>query len=253
MPSDTIRVEKGSGHATVTIDRPAKRNAMTAGTFADLRAAIEDVDRESTDVLTIRGSEGDFSAGVDMSNVPEWAEADPLEVRDGLEEVQAALDAIESLDAPVIAAVEGFVLGGGVELALACDLRIASSTAEFGFPEASLGLAMDLGGGQKLPGFVGEGRAKYLLLTGKRIDAERALEMGLVEERVPEEEFDDRIEALEGHLASQPTYALALAKRQVQAARPAHLDQERETAIYHAIAAYQEEETQQRVEDFLDR
>jgi enoyl-CoA hydratase/carnithine racemase len=253
MSSDTIRVEEENGRATVTIDRPAKRNAMTVATFAALQAAIEDLDRKSTDVLTIRGSEGAFSAGVDMSSVPEWAEADPLDVRDGLEGVHAALDAIESLDVPVIAALEGFVLGGGIELALACDLRIASSTAEFGFPEASLGLAMDLGGGQKLPGFVGEGMAKYLLLTGERIDAERALEIGLVEECVRKERFDDRIEALEDRLASQPTYALALAKRQVQAARPAHLDQEMGTAIHHAIAAYHEEETQRRVGDFLDR
>ena len=253
MAADSIRVEKENGRATVTIHRPAKRNAMTAGIFADLRAAVEGVDRKSTDVLTIRGSEGDFSAGVDMSSVPEWAEADPLDVRDGLEDVHAALKAIESLDVPVIAAIEGFVLGGGVELALACDLRIASSTAEFGFPEASLGLAMDLGGGQKLPGFVGEGMAKYLLLTGERIDAERALEIGLIEERVPEEEFDDRIAALEDRLADHPTYALGLVKRQVQAARPAHLDQEMGTAIHHAIAAYHEDETQQRVEEFLDR
>jgi enoyl-CoA hydratase/carnithine racemase len=142
---------------------------------------------------------------------------------------------------PVIAAVEGFVLGGGVELAPACDLRIASSTAEFGFPEASLGLAMDLGGGQKLPGFVGEVMAKYLLLTGERIDAERALEIGLIEERVPEEEFDDRIAALEDRLADHPTCALALVKRQVQAVRPAHLDREMGTAIHHAIAAYHED------------
>ena len=252
MTTDDLRVDEEDGRATVTIDRPEKRNAMTAGTFDTLREAFVGFDSASTDVVTIRGSDGDFSAGVDMSSVPDWAEANPLDVRDGLETVHAALDAIESLDVPVIAALEGFVLGGGVELALACDLRIASESAGFGFPEASMGLAMDLGGAQKLPGFVGEGTAKYLLMTGERIDAERAHEIGLVEERVPDEAFDDRIGELEDRLAAQPTYALGLVKRQVQAARPAHLDREMNTAIHHAIAAYHEDETQRRVGDFLD-
>jgi enoyl-CoA hydratase/carnithine racemase len=249
---ETIRADRTGGRATVTLDRPGKKNALTGEAFLALGDAFERFAADPPDVVTVRGAGGDFSAGVDVAGVPEWAEQRPLFVRDQLEAVHGALDAIESLDAPVVAALEGVVLGGALELALACDVRVASADATFGLPEANMGLAMDLGGAQKLPGFVGEGMAKYLVLTGETIDAERALEVGLVEVRADEGAFEARVECIEDRLADQPTYVLGLAKRQIHAARPAHLDQGMRTAIHHDIAAYHEEETQRRVEGFLD-
>lgn len=249
--TDHIRVEQDDGWATLTLNRPSKANALTAGMFDSLGNAFEKFAADEVDGVTIRGAGGHFSAGVDMSGVPEWAEMDPLDVRDQLEAIHDSLRAIEALDAPVIAALEGHVLGGGLELAVSCDLRIASRTAEFGLPESEMGLAMDLGGPQKLPSFVGEGLTKYLVMTSETIDADRAYDAGLVEELHDAETFETAVADLEATLAEKPTYVHGLAKRQVHAARPVNLDEAMQQAIHHAIAAYQEDETQKRVREFF--
>lgn len=251
MSDSEIDVTVSDDRVTVLLDRPAKRNALTGDMFADLGETFESFAREPPSVVTLRGAGGDFSAGVDMAGVPEWAEQPPLEVRDQLETVHDALRAIESLDAPVVVALEGYVLGGGLELSLACDIRIASEGARFGLPEANVGLAMDLGGAQKLPGFIGEGMTKYLVMTGEQIDARRAHEVGLVERVVRESAFETELAALEKQIADQPTYVMGLAKRQVHSARPPNLEEAMDQAIHHAIAAYHEDETQRRVNEFL--
>lgn len=252
MASDTIAVDRSKDRVRITLDRPEKANALTGETFLALGSVFEELADDPPSVVTVRGAGGDFSAGVDVSDVPEWAELDPLEVFDLLEPIHDALRSIEALDAPVVAALEGHVLGGGLELALACDVRIASDTAEFGLPESKLGLAMDLGGAQKLPGMIGEGMTKYLIMTGDSIDARRAHEIGLIEECYDAAEFDEALADLEETLAEKPTYVHALAKRQVHSVRPPHLEESMRQAIYHAIAAYNEPETQRRVAAFLD-
>ena len=252
MASGHVHVEERGDRATVTIERPAKLNALTADAFADLETAFKEFDDgEPPAVVVIRGAGGDFSAGVDVAGVPEWAEAGPLAVRDALSGVHDALRAIEGLDAPVVAAIEGYCLGGGLELAVACDLRVARADATFGLPEVDLGLAMDLGGAQKLPGLIGEGKTKELIMTGESIDGERAHEIGLVERVAPPERFDATVDDLVATLASKPTYVLGLAKRQVHAARPLNLEAAMDQAIHHAVAAYQEDETQRRVQEFV--
>jgi enoyl-CoA hydratase/carnithine racemase len=235
----------------VTIDRPGKANALNGEMFVALGETFEGFDPREVDGVTVRGAGGTFSAGVDMAGVPEWAEMAPLDVRDQLEPVHDALRAIEALDAPVVAALEGHVLGGGLELAVACDIRIASQTAAFGLPESEMGLAMDLGGPQKLPSFIGEGLTKYLIMTGETIDADRAHAAGLVEEVHDAEAFEAALADLEATLAEKPTYVHGLAKRQVHSARPPNVEESMQQAIHHAIAAYQEEETQRRVRDFF--
>lgn len=252
MDSDDVTVDSRGDRVEVTLDRPEKANAMTGEMFVTLGAIFDDLADDPPSVVTIRGADGDFSAGVDMTDVPEWAEMNPLDVRDLLEPVHDALRSIESLDAPVVAALEGYVLGGGLELALACDIRVASETAEFGLPESSMGLAMDLGGAQKLPGIVGEGLAKYLVMTGESIDADRAFDAGLVEERHDADEFADALADLADTLAEKPTYVHGLAKRQIHSVRPLNLDEAMAQALHHAIAAYNEPETQRRVTEFLE-
>ncbi|MFB6310346.1 MAG: enoyl-CoA hydratase/isomerase family protein [Salinirussus sp.] len=246
--SDDVIIDRDDGWATLTLNRPSKVNALTGEMFAAIGTAVESVD--TVDGITIRGAEGHFSAGVDMSGVPEWAETRPLEVRDELEAIHEVLRKIEAVDVPVIAAVEGAVLGGALELAITADLRIAAESAEFGLPEAEMGLAMDLGGAQKLPRYIGEGLTKYLIMTGETIDAHRARDAGLVETVYPSSEFDDALSDLEATLAEKPAYVHGLAKRQVHAARPP-MEEGMQLAIHHAIAAYREEETQSRVSRFL--
>lgn len=246
-----VKLDQEDSWVRVTLNRPSKANALTGMMFESIGDVFSDLSAREINGVTIRGAGGNFSAGVDMSGVPEWAEMDPLDVRDQLETIHGSLRSIEALDAPVIAALEGHVLGGGIELALACDIRIASRTAEFGLPESEMGLAMDLGGPQKLPSFIGEGLTKYLIMTSETIGAGRAYEAGLIEELHDAKTFKSAVSSLEDTLAEKPTYVHGLAKRQVHAARPINLDESMQQAIHHAIAAYQEEETQSRVRDFF--
>lgn len=252
MASDGVLVDRADGRIDITLNRPEKSNALTGEMFLRIGEICEEAAEEDASVVTIRGADGTFSAGVDMSAVPEWGEMDPLEVRDLLEPVHGSIRAIESLDVPVVAALEGHVLGGGLELAVACDIRIADTTARFGLPESTMGLAMDLGGAQKLPGLIGEGMTKYLIMTGEPIDAERAHEIGLIEERHDPGVFDDALGELLTTLAAKPTYVHGMAKRQVHSVRPPDLEESMRRGIYHAIAAYNEPETQRRVEEFFD-
>jgi enoyl-CoA hydratase/carnithine racemase len=237
--------------ATVTLDRPGKLNALTGEMFVALGRAFESFAEDPPSVVTVRGASGNLSAGVDVSGVPGWAEERPLAVRDQLESVHDAMRAVEDLDAPVVAACEGHVLGGGLELALACDLRVAAGDATFGLPESRMGLAMDVGGAQKLPGMVGEGLTKYLVMTGEPIGAERAFRSGLVEVLADEGEFESELASLEASLAEKPTYVHGLAKRQIHGIRP-DVETGMSLAIHHAIAAYHEPETMDRVTEFLD-
>lgn len=252
MASEHVLVERTDGRVDITLRRPEKSNALTGEMYLTLGETFEEVADDDVSAVTIRGTEGTFSAGVDMSDVPQWAAMNPLEIRDLLEPIHGALRSIESLDAPVVAALEGHVLGGGLELAVACDIRIADTTARFGLPESTMGLAMDLGGAQKLPGMIGEGMTKYLIMTGEPIDAERALEVGLIEELHEPGSFDAAIDDLVETLGSKPTYVHGLAKRQVHSVRPPNLDESMRQAIFHAIAAYNEPETQHRVEAFFE-
>lgn len=247
-----ITVERADNWATLLLDRQSKANALTGEMFNAIGDAFDGFDTGALSGVTVRGAGGTFSAGVDMSGVPEWAEMDPLDVRDELEPIHDSLRSVEAFDAPVVAALEGNVLGGGLELAIACDIRIASGTAEFGLPESEMGLAMDLGGPQKLPSFIGEGLTKYLVMTSETIDAQRALNAGLVEEVHDDDAFEAGLADLEATLAAKPTYVHGLAKRQVHSARPDNLDDAMQQAIHHAIAAYQEDETQERVQKFFD-
>ncbi|WP_336360447.1 enoyl-CoA hydratase/isomerase family protein [Haladaptatus sp. ZSTT2] len=253
MAYETLLVERDAGRVTVTLNRPEKLNAMTGEMFVELRALFRELADEDVDVVTIRGAGDHFSAGVDMSGVPEWAEQKPIDVRDNLEVVHDALRTLEALDAPIVAAIDGYALGGGLELTLACDIRVASHRAQFGLPEANVGLAMDLGGSQKLPGMIGEGMTKWLIMTGKNIDADRAYDVGLVEQVADAGEFDAMVADLEDTLAEKPTYVLGIAKRQVHSVRPLNLDESMNQALHHALTAYQEDETQKLVTDFLDR
>jgi enoyl-CoA hydratase/carnithine racemase len=181
--------------ATIVINRPSVRNALNAATFEDLRTAFKQV-REDFDVrVVIITGAGDraFVAGADIGEITGLtAEEGEQFSRRG----QIVFDAIENLGKPVIAAVNGYALGGGCELAMACTLRVASDTAMFGQPEVRLGLLPGYGGSQRLPRLVGKGRALEILLTGDMISAAEALRIGLVNQVVSPSELKSASEAL---------------------------------------------------------
>ncbi len=203
----TIELTVADRIATVTINRPDKLNALNVAVFDDLTGIVEELrDRDDIGGAIFTGAGRAFVAGADISELePHGAVAAKSLARRG----QLVLNRLESLPKPVIAAVNGFALGGGCELAMACHLRIASEAAKFGQPEVKLGLIPGYGGTQRLPRLVGKGRALQLLMTGEIIDASEAYRIGLVNKVVPAAELmPSALEMMKAMLANAP---LALA------------------------------------------
>lgn len=216
---ESVRVSVGGrveGVATVTIDRPDARNALDAtlrSELLDALAAVEDSDAVRVVVLTGSEESGAFVAGADVS---ELRERDPLAQREATNHPRV-YEAVANLDQPVIAAVNGHALGGGCELAQACEVRIARAGATLGQPEINLGLMPGGGATQRLPRLVGPGQAAKLVLTGDLVDAEEARAIGLVDEVHDGEDFEDRVYELAGAMAEKSPVALEHATRALRA------------------------------------
>jgi len=208
--------------AVITLSRPEKRNSMTQKMFSELDKAVERVARaEDVRVLVIQGDGETFCAGDDLA---ELVVMDPSRVRRFLARVQDTFLGLESLEVPVLAAVKGHALGGGLELALACDLILASSEAGLGLPETNLGIIPGLGGTVRLPRRVGLGRAKELVYSGRIVKADEAKKIGLVEDVYPADEFDADVKQLAGLLVSKSPTAIALAKSTINKGMDASLE-----------------------------
>src|SRR5437660_4966949 len=187
--------QKKGAFAYVTVNRPKVLNALNKATWADLRTAFEDARDDAAVRGVILTGVGDkaFIAGADIS---ELARVTAFEAEQSSRFGQEVLDLIEDLGKPVIAAVNGFALGGGCETAMACTIRLASEKARFGQPEVALGLLPGGGGTQRLPRLVGKGRALQLILSGEMISAQEAYRIGLVNEVLPATELIKRAEAI---------------------------------------------------------
>jgi len=201
--------KKGS-IAYVTVNRPKVLNALNTPTWKDLRAAFEDARDDAAVRGVILTGAGDkaFIAGADIG---ELAHATPVVAEQSSRFGQAVLDLIENLGKPVIAAVNGFALGGGCETAMACTIRIAAETAKFGQPEVTLGLVPGGGGTQRLPRLVGKGRALQLMLSGEMISAQEAYRIGLVNEIVASTELITRAETILKKIAANAPIAIKFA------------------------------------------
>ncbi len=195
MAYETLLCEKRDGIAWVTINRPEKLNALNQKVMKELRACFEAIrdDSEVKAAILTGSGEKAFVAGADIS---ELAVETPVSGKATSLAGQSTLDLIENLDKPVIAAVNGFALGGGCELAMACTLRIASENARLGQPEVKLGIIPGYAGTQRLPRLVGKGRAMELILTGDPVNAQEAYRIGLVNQVVPLKDLLATAEAL---------------------------------------------------------
>jgi enoyl-CoA hydratase/carnithine racemase len=212
MSGDTPLVHterRADGVAVVRLDNP-KVNALSSAMLRQLEAAATELTDDPPGAVVVTGGDRLFAAGADISEF-----GGPDEARTVGGAFRSAFDAVAAIPRMVIAAVSGFALGGGCELALACDLRIASEKAKFGQPEILLGIIPGGGGTQRLARLVGPARAKNLILTGRQVGADEALRMGLVDEVVAPDDLHDRAFALAAQLAAGPVRAQALAKRAI--------------------------------------
>src|SRR5580700_5676933 len=202
-----IKFEKKNQIAYVTIDRPKVLNALNMATMQELKqafAAIKD-DAEVRVVILTGAGEKAFVAGADIS---ELAQQSPISAKEYTHRGQAIIDSIEDLGKPVIACINGFALGGGCELAMACTMRLASENAKLGQPEVKLGLLPGYGGTQRLPRLVGKGIAMQLVLTGEMISAQDAYRIGLVNEVVAAAELIPRAEAIAAKIVANAPLAI---------------------------------------------
>ncbi len=202
------KVEKGIGY--VTINRPKSLNALNTEVLSELDNVFRAInDDKEVKVAIITGEGRAFVAGADISQMVDLS---GIEGQEMMKQGAKVMNLIESIDKPVIAAVNGFALGGGCELAMACDIRIASEEAQFGQPEVNLGIIPGFGGTQRLPRLVGKGMGKLMIMTADYIKADEAKSLGLVEKVVPKEELIPTCQAIAEKIMEKAPIAIKAAK-----------------------------------------
>jgi enoyl-CoA hydratase len=216
MNYQTLLLEIKDSIAVVTLNRPDKLNALNAQTLKDLDALFDELkEDDNISVVILTGSGGKaFVAGADIS---ELNKLDTISAKKFSENGQSVFNKIEKFDKPVIAAINGFALGGGCELALACHIRIASNTAKFGQPEVNLGIIPGYGGTQRLARLINTGRAMEYILTADMIDAEEAYRIGLVSKVFPSDELLDNVIKMAAKISSKGLQAIRFAIKGVKA------------------------------------
>ena len=211
--TDTVRLDIESGVATITVDRPERLNALNVDVLEGLREAIDDAETAAARAVVLCGAGEDaFVAGADISYMQDLSTPEAQAYAELGHDVARDL---ETFPAPVIAAIDGYAFGGGSELALACDLRVASTDAVIGQTEIDLGIVPGWGGTQRLPRLVGDETARRMIFLGQRLDAETAESVGLFGEVIAPDDFDERVAELAERLAAQPQFAMAAAKEAI--------------------------------------
>src|SRR2546425_500951 len=251
MAYQNILVETNDRISFLTINRPDKRNALNQPTRDEMLHALDSLERAPGSRVLILTGAGDkaFIAGADIN---EFEGRTALTQRDAMKGLRV-FTAIEDFPKPVIAMINGFCLGGGLEVALACDIRIASDTARLGQPEINLGIIPSGGGTQRLTRLVGEGKSMELILTGDLIDAAQAKAIGLVNEVVPLNDLRSMVVNLATRIAEKSPIALRMAKEAVKAAARTNLREglERETDLF--CLTFGSEDKAEGVRAFLEK
>ena len=248
MPN--IRLDVSESIATLTIDRPAVKNALDRETVGECHRALEALELNTdVGVLIVTGAgESSFVSGADINDLRSRTGAD------GLAAISSSLFArVERFPHPTIAAINGYALGGGCELALACDIRVAADSAKFGQPELGLGIIPAAGATQRLPRVVGQGWARHLILTGEIIDAKQALEIGLVTAIMPAAQLQVRARELAKRILKQGPLAARLAKLALNASARVDLDSGLLIETLAQAICYGSEDKQEGTSAFLEK
>lgn len=248
---ETILIKKQNGIAVLTINRPDKLNALNSMVHLEGVAALEDLKNdEGIRVVVITGAgEKSFIAGADIS---EFAGKTSVTQR-AVFQNKTLFNSIDSFPKPVIAMINGFCLGGGCELSLACDIRIASENAKIGQPEINLGIIPGGGGTQRLTHLIGEGKSMEMILTGDMIDANTALDLGLVNHVFAADELEDETMKMAGKIAAKSPIALQMAKEAVKTASKANLDEGLRREIDLFAICFSSEDKEEGVSAFLEK
>ena len=252
MTDEQLVLQERRGAVSIlTINRPDKRNALNGALRCSLLGALDAASRDTGVRAVVLTGAGDkaFVAGADIAEFEGRSPVDQFRVM----KQPTVFDALERLGKPVIAAINGFCLGGGMEIALACDIRIASTAARFGQPEVNLGIIPGGGGTQRLPRIVGLGAASRLILTGELIDAAEALRLRLVEEVVAPDALMGRALAIADGIAAKSPVAVSAAREATRAALSLPLDEglKLETALFQLCFA--SEDKVEGVKAFLEK
>lgn len=213
MNFTTINLKENNNIATIVLNRPEALNAMTMTMFEEFETALKHV--RDARALIITGQGKAFSSGADMELVSFLRGLPQKEFMERMRYLQSVVTMVEQAQMPAIAAINGYAVGGGLDLALACDLRIAAEGAKFGEHYIRVGVIPDLGGTQRLARIIGLGKAKEMILLGELISAEEAERIGLVNRVVPKEKLDSETESLALRIASGPSVAHGMAKRAI--------------------------------------
>ena len=251
MTYETITVETRGAVAVLTINRPEKLNALNKTVHAEGVAALANLRKDDTvRVLVITGAgPKSFVAGADIS---EFEGQTPVTQRNLFHE-KSFFNTIDSFPKPVIAMINGFCLGGGNELAMACDIRVCSETARFGQPEINLGIMCGGGGTQRLTNLIGEGRSMEMVLTGDMIDAASAHKFGLVNHVYPVDELEAKTMELANKIAEKAPIALQLSKEAVKFASRSNLDEGLRREVDLFAICFSTEDKQEGVSAFLEK
>ena len=252
MSYETLLVERSDSVVLVTINREKKLNALNTVVLRELEQVTSELSADATvrAVILTGAGEKAFVAGADIS---ELAKLSPQEAIGRARLGQRVMNAIQSSPRPFIAAINGFALGGGLELALACDIRIAATTAKLGLPEVTLGLIPGYGGTQRLPRVLSRGKALELILTGEPVDAAEALRVGLVERVVAPDQLKDEARKVASSIAARGPVAVALAKRAVHVGTEQSLDTGLEFEAAQFGVVYTTQDSAEGLSAFLDK
>ena len=247
----TINVEPKQSTVWIRLNRPNKLNAINSTMLNELSNAVDTIDTDTNiKCIVITGESKTFSAGADLTELqaltPETAAQFSVNG-------QQVFSKIESMSKPVIVAINGYALGGGLELALACDFRLASNSAQLGCPEIKLGLLPAWGATQRLPRTVGDSNAKRLIMMGEQIGAKEALAMGLVDKVVPNEVLDAEAETLAKEICANPSTAIKYVKRSVAVGTNASLMSGYKKETDSFVKLFSSQDAKKRLESFVHR
>lgn len=248
----TIKIKKEQTIKWITLERPHKLNAINATMLQELSEALTNIEKDTNIRCVIITGEGKtaFSAGADITELHRLTQETAAKFsRRG----QKVFTKIQTLSKPVVAAINGYALGGGLELALACDFRLASDHSKLGFPEIKLGIIPGWGGTQNLTWNIGVAEAKRLIMFGDMVNAEKALKMGLVDKVVPQKELEDEAEKLAKRLCEYPPAAIKYAKRSMNLLKIRLLESglKKETDFFALL--FLKKETKGKMELFLSQ